>query len=388
MNSELKPSKILFVCIGFNTKKCNTNKIGVKILESIFGSYGQLSKILIFSRKHLLKAFVEFEKLESARKAVSSLNNTILPLYGKMTVFYAAIESISIDNSKSEHKIFKLPEDEDVCARVSMSTFSDYRSRSRSPQNFNIGNVNKNLYDMSLFTPERKIKRPVLEKGVNFRPLLEAQENTGSQDDPNIPKINEPSKVVLVSNISDLFETKLEMFNLFSYYGNIKKLILMRNLGKALVEYVELASAALCIKSLHCTKVGVITLKVNYSRYESIDLTKNNKNMNSINYNEAMIVPFSMHRYRDRHPIEPKSVSSNLIVVFPQSEKVRAIDIYLLIEKVAKPDSATILKESTSTLDKQARFQLCYSSMNDALLVIKKLHNKLIGTSSLSVEFN
>ena len=105
MKSELKPSKILLVCLGFNANMRNTKKIGVDILENIFSSYGQLSKILIFSKKNLLKAFVEFEDLESSSKAVEALNNAVLPVHGKLTAYYSSVEHVEIENDIWRFKV-------------------------------------------------------------------------------------------------------------------------------------------------------------------------------------------------------------------------------------------------------------------------------------------
>jgi len=39
-----------------------------------------------------------------------------------------------------------------------------------------------------------------------------------------------PSKVILVSNLNNIFENAIEIHNLFSCFGNIVKILLMKNL--------------------------------------------------------------------------------------------------------------------------------------------------------------
>lgn len=63
----------------------------------------------------------------------------------------------------------------------------------------------------------------------------------------------------------------------------------MKNLNKAMVEYYESESSLMCAVNINNFKILDTELRINYSKYKTIDLEKNNKNKNSINYNEVFI---------------------------------------------------------------------------------------------------
>lgn len=95
--------------------------------------------------------------------------------------------------------------------------------------------------------------------------------------------------MILISNLDNIFKSAKEVFNVFSCFGNIRKILLMKNLNKAMVEYYESESSLMCAVNINNFKILDTELRINYSKYKTIDLEKNNKNKNSINYNEVFI---------------------------------------------------------------------------------------------------
>lgn len=87
-----------------------------------------------------------------------------------------------------------------------------------------------------------------------------------------------PSKVILISNLDDIFKSAKEVFNFFSCFGNIRKILLMKNLNKAMVEYYDTDSSLLCAVNVNNLKILSTELRINYSKYTTINLDKNNKN--------------------------------------------------------------------------------------------------------------
>lgn len=141
-------------------------------------------------------------------------------------------------------------------------------------------------------TPKKKIQ---LSKGSRFanRQSVRAQ----LQVNPFRSKMK-PSKVILASNLNDIFKNANEVFNLFSCFGNVKKILLMKNLNKTMVEYYDTESSLLCAVNLNNLKMDDTELRINYSKYATIDLEKNNKNTNSVNFNEIFIPGTDDHRYQ------------------------------------------------------------------------------------------
>ena len=106
-----------------------------------------------------------------------------------------------------------------------------------------------------------------------------------------------PSNVILVSNINNIFKTAREIHNIFSCFGNIVKILFMKNLQKAMVEYYCATSSRSAADNINSFRMKGTVLKVNYSKYNQIDLRRNNKTENSIFYNDVFIPMKSDHRF-------------------------------------------------------------------------------------------
>lgn len=72
----------------------------------------------------------------------------------------------------------------------------------------------------------------------------------------------------------------------------------MKNLYKTMVEYYDTDSSLLCAVNVNNLKLQDTELRMNYSKYPTIDLEKNNKNTNSVNFNEIFIPGKGDHRYQ------------------------------------------------------------------------------------------
>lgn len=64
-----------------------------------------------------------------------------------------------------------------------------------------------------------------------------------------------------------------------------------------MVEYYETESSLICAVNINNFKLFNTELRINYSKYPTIDLEKNNKNSNSINFNEIFIPSNEDNRY-------------------------------------------------------------------------------------------
>lgn len=71
----------------------------------------------------------------------------------------------------------------------------------------------------------------------------------------------------------------------------------MKNLQKAMVEFESREGAYACAINLNCLQLKNTELRVNYSKYQEIDLKKNNKNFRAKNYNEIFIPKVLQHRF-------------------------------------------------------------------------------------------
>ena len=53
-------SKILLVCLGLDYDNANIKKLNSRDLKNLFEGFGFIERVLIFSKKKILKAFIEF----------------------------------------------------------------------------------------------------------------------------------------------------------------------------------------------------------------------------------------------------------------------------------------------------------------------------------------
>lgn len=86
----------------------------------------------------------------------------------------------------------------------------------------------------------------------------------------------------------------------------------MKNLNKTLIEYFSTDSSLLCALNINNIKLKNTELRVNYSKYQTIDLAKNNQNHNAIKFNEVLIPSKSDYRYHKNDVVA--NLSPNLVV--------------------------------------------------------------------------
>lgn len=71
----------------------------------------------------------------------------------------------------------------------------------------------------------------------------------------------------------------------------------MKNLQKAMVEYNCATSSRTAADNINSFRMKGTVIKVNYSKYNRIDLRRNNKTENSIFYNDVFIPMKNDHRF-------------------------------------------------------------------------------------------
>jgi len=259
MMNTSENSRILLLCLGTDKVGRRPKDITVNDVHEVFSRFGALTKILIFSKTAVFKAFLEFADFAGSNMVQNSLHNSTLPKLGQVKLYYSAQEKLESSNKfvefwqKDADK--SMSKDEDVFTNSSTSSrpmkeakienffvkdlLSDSgKKRPKLHCHFSSKLSSSPKYEdtksRSAFTEPKNI---ILSKGTEFSRKIELG-GTLSTLDIGV-KSEEPktqlSKVVLVSNLDNVFSSVQELFNLFSCFGDINKLILMHNLQKALV---------------------------------------------------------------------------------------------------------------------------------------------------------
>jgi hypothetical protein len=198
------------------------------------------------------------------------------------------------------------------------------------------------------------------------------------------------AKVVLLSNLDDFFFSAGDIFNLFSCFGNVVRVLLMKNLKKALVEYKRPESAEVAVNYMNNKAFGRSKLKVVLSKYKKIDLKRNNKSENSQNFNEVLIVSNKMNRFKNssQNVIAP---TDTLLVLVEKASDLGLSDVMLAVQLFGKPLKSKTLEESVVVGEEGeiALHQVMFKFPNvvAAMKVLAQAHNSDVKGHFLSVTF-
>lgn len=195
------------------------------------------------------------------------------------------------------------------------------------------------------------------------------------------------AKVVLISNLDDFFFTASEIFNLFSCFGNIVRVLLMKNLKKALVEYKKPESADVAVNCMNNRSFGRSKIKVVFSKYKKIDLKRNNKSENSQNFNEVIIVSNKMNRFKNSAPhiIAP---TDTLLVLVEKADDLQLSDVMLNVQLFGKPSRIKTMTDDSENADVELHQILFkFSSIMMAMKVLAQAHNSEVNGHFLNVTF-
>lgn len=420
MENSAQKSSILLLNLGLDTDKSAIKSVGVAELKQIFGDYGTLKKIIVFTRKVLLKAFVEYEDTLQAERAKDALHNTVVGNYGKARLYFSPMERLEFSNKylefwEDKEAVKALPLDDDVStkhsfknslskishqfsfrkencafaaqenknARCTSGALSNITDVSRFNFSKNSSSINRNLFAAPQHCYNSLVPRTNAEQALGF---TELPVNAGQQD--TYANGGQASCVVLVSNLGFVFKNTDELFNIFSAFGNIVKILYMVNLQKAMIEYSEPEYAAMCINNLSDFMLGETKLHISFSKYKTINLEKSGQNENSAQYNQVLVVPQVRNRYSSKSLCTTTPISSTLLISFLKNGRAQTIDVYLAIERICKPTKTKLVGKSNAKEDSSSVSMLfSFGDIQSAVYVMYKCHNAVVKGALLDIFF-
>lgn len=396
-------SKILLLCLGLDVDRTQTNQLTTEALYSIYRTFGKLEKIVLFSRNPLIKAFLEYSDSTSAELALKFTHECFIDNWGRARLYYSALTELTFSNRFID---------------VLDCNMMDSGLSTTSPKITSNNGMNLKL---TVNQPAEDTHNHVTRNGKYHIPDLETQHSTpndkrwhvGSNEVPArsaFPLINQcflsvtdeknlelplsdrvsvctdrsfhshevaTSCVILFSSIDETFSSVTEIFNLFSCFGNIVKVLFMKNIRKALLEFSTPEYAESCMLYMSNRPFGSSKLKLNFSKYQTIDLKKKNLSENSHNFNEVIAVRPEMDRYAlaDLSVVTPPSPF--VLVSCQKLPDIELMDISLMIQEVIKPQSLKLIDQSLEPLDTDIKLRVLFkfSSIAEAMLIIAKVHD-------------
>lgn len=399
MNNTTQLSNVLLTLLGIEPAVDVISRIDISLIQSIFEGFGVLRKIIIFSKEIVVKAFVEFESVEQAVEAKHFLHNCEFNDLGKIKIYFSALQKLDINSKFMEFKDFAKDRprnhggiinkfkkeaagnraNQKSSALVSLLPTLAPRKRSGLALNKNLLNTN----DAEKSSNAVKVKA---EDALSENAATEPQTATPFRKDSEPTEYGE-SKVVLISNLNEFFFTVTELFNVFSCFGNLVKVLLMKNLKKALVEFKKVQSAQAAIACMNYQMFGKTKIKVSMSKYKKIDLKRNNKSEASQNFNEVIIVSNKMNRFQNSstNAIAP---TASLIAVIEKNEKISLLDVLLAIQPFGKPLRTKCVEEDKENQSVSLhQVVLKFQSVTQAIKVLAQAHNLEVNGYHLSLTF-
>jgi hypothetical protein len=434
------------MCVGMDQPEPTYRDVHLDDLNHFLRPFGEISRLLIFSKKTQLKAFVEFVALEAAQTARVILHDSTVDKLGKVRLFFSALQSLEFSNRYLEYKEYVPSKRASVSSNLSSTRLSVSETialaesvlmfEEAAPQveekpvrqvlgeKRNFFNTNQPSQTTNLFKRNSDIetanKEPiqsawkrgsldcrsqnllVLSRRSLFSKVTNPQEVAPifSSTTPSLIARNEPdtacpgishtpSPVLLISNLQECFFSATELYAVFSCFGNIVKVLLMKNLKKALVEYHSEEAAAAAVAGINLRQFGTIRVKVNFSKYRKIDLKKNNKSENSQQFNEVMIVSPEMRRYNDNQAHEASAPSNTLLFVMERSDSLKPIDLFNHVSSLGTVvGTRTLVVEDQSEGEALQKVLFKFRTEVDAIRILAKCHNTEVNGVGLTGVFS
>ena len=366
MESSVESSKVLLACLGLNIKRKFVQNISMKNLIHLFNKQNDLKKILVFSRKDIIKAFIEFRSVQGAQAAKENYHEKTVNGFGKIRLFFSplkevdetqtAIEYMDMTKNREENSTLCLSEyysQSSIRKESQKETGWEKDSLRENQDTLNLSGKNSNKRYFNYLSIHRS--GPVNGKRVNRNSKnSKLGYGQGVDDSSKIPSYDKssskqrnsdynvvyPSRVILVSDISFLFKDAKTLLNLFGVIGQIRKILFIRRSRKAFIEYLDVSSATDCITNLGELDIGGERLKICYSKQKSINYKAD---VSSI-FKDYLEVKEDFSRNHVKWPRISRSVSKNLLIVVTKNEKLTFRDIFNVIQSCCPMDTLNLLK--------------------------------------------
>lgn len=276
-------SSIILCCI--NPLDCGT-AITNEILFELFAAYGDVQEVLIFSRKVLIKAFVEFANPEIAQKILST-QISAPPSFGKIKLYKSHKRSIL---RKTSQPADIGPEDENDGTNNSVTSLGcqpnplrDYNLPPLSHNEFSNYISSMKSFEESYRNdslPYPRARNFTLQDFSKFEALKDTEDkyNTLSfnnlEDTRGRPLNNrgtDEPRVLMVNRLNFNYVTCVFLNNLFGCFGNVTKILLNRSDSYALIEFENGTQACSSSTALKDRSFFGNPLKLKLSKYTSLN---------------------------------------------------------------------------------------------------------------------
>ncbi|XP_078434359.1 polypyrimidine tract-binding protein 3 [Wolffia australiana] len=249
-DQDLQPNRIILATIHHMLYP-----ITVEVLHQVFSPYGFVEKIVTFQKTAGFQALIQYQSHQSAIQARSSLQGrNIYDGCCQLDIQFSNLSELQVNYNNERSRDFTNP-----------SLPSEQKGRP-SPSGYGEAG---SLYALQVAGA----------RGVGFPPMGNAAVAAAFSGGlpPGITGANDRC-TILVSNLNPDRIDEDKLFNLFSIYGNILRIKMLRNKpDHALVQMGDGFQAELAVHFLKATPLFGRRLEVNFSKHASITAGQDTK---------------------------------------------------------------------------------------------------------------
>ncbi|URE27835.1 polypyrimidine tract-binding protein [Musa troglodytarum] len=242
-DQDSQPNRILLVTIHHMLYP-----ITVEVLQQVFSPYGYVEKIVTFQKSAGFQALIQYQSRQSALQAKNSLQGrNIYDGCCQLDIQFSNLNELQVNYNNERSRDFTNP-----------SLPTEQRGRSSQPGYGDAG---------SLYALQASGARVAFAQMSNAAAIAAA---FGGGLPPGVTGTNDRC-TILVTNLNPEKVDEDKLFNLFSLYGNIVRIKLLRNKpDHALVQMEDGFQAELAVNFVKGALLFGNRLELNFSKYPSI----------------------------------------------------------------------------------------------------------------------
>ena len=381
---QKKQSKIINVFFESQITNKKLPNLELHDLKNIFKVFGKIKTIIIYDRKKMIKSFIQFQSIKSIDLLTKIINGNKINSFGECRVTISKKEILEsnrfiefIDYTTNEFnltdslkiKAFEFESskkstevDERVCFKGDFRIVKELMGILRKNRDcrfgFGKGENEKNVWNFKINDHIKKLAVKNDAKKTVKKIFLKNLKSLKTS--------KEKSKILLVSNLQD-FSSVHEIHNLFSSFGNINKILFMKNNHNALIEYNSPASAETCFSLMNQQKIKKSKITISFSKKKIINLNQSIKSPNAKFFNQDLKVPNEIHRFIN-NKIFIYSPSKKILGIIKKSYKISSKFLKDFLDKVLESKEFIVLESDWDYF----KIGLVYGSVGQGLYVMAK----------------
>lgn len=373
-------SKMIF-CIAHPHNK-DTTCVTDQVLLDLFSEFGSIKHIKIFSRRVKVKCFIEFSNSESAHNLVSRFPKGMTSSFGKIQVYLSDKEKIEFMKESSRQKSLssnsierELHPKNILSSEMSAPEFTLYGNQPNFGSLFKTSTLTSSYHPKEIPFDATKTLHHISKYPINSQVHDLTTESNWRNREPNI------KKVLLINRVASGEITPEFLFNLFSIYGNITKILIDRDKKCAFIEYQTKFQAELAIFALKNLQYFGQSLKIKLSDYNTLNFKTLEKKHNDT------VLFFYGNPKKFRYTCDQQIICLPPNKILKIENLPRDVNIALMLVFLSlfcEPEKLIVIEEPSS--DKNTAI-VEFDSINLAAEILSKIHDQRINDKCLKCSF-